>query len=66
MDAHHLPHVLTVPTKACLLCATPADMDLHIYRSMPEGSYRAQSLGFVKIVYQIAQEAIYTETVFKN
>ena len=27
----HLPHVLTVPpTKACLLCATPAGMDLHI------------------------------------
>ena len=25
------PHVLTVPpTKACLLCATPADMDLYI------------------------------------
>ena len=28
----HLPHVLTVPpTKACLLCATPASMDLYIY-----------------------------------
>ena len=28
----HLPHVLTVPpTKACLLCATPAGMDLYIY-----------------------------------
>ena len=27
----HLPHVLTVaPTKACLLCATPAGMDLYI------------------------------------
>ena len=27
----HLPHVLTVPpTKACLLCATLAGMDLHI------------------------------------
>ena len=26
----HLPHVLTVPpTKACLLCATPAGMDLY-------------------------------------
>ena len=29
---HHLAHVLTVPpTKACLLCATPAGMDLYIY-----------------------------------
>ena len=28
---HHLAHVLTVPpTKACLLCTTPADMDLYI------------------------------------
>ena len=27
----HLPHVLTVPrTNACLLCATPAGMDLYI------------------------------------
>ena len=27
----HLAHVLTVPpTKACLLCATPAGMDLYI------------------------------------
>ena len=27
----HFPHVLTVlPTKACLLCATPAGMDLYI------------------------------------
>ena len=31
MGIHHLPHVLTVPpTKACLLCATPAGMDLYI------------------------------------
>ena len=29
-DIRHLPHVLTVPpTKACLLCATPARMDLY-------------------------------------
>ena len=29
-DIRHLPHVLTVPpTKACLLCATPAGMDLY-------------------------------------
>ena len=48
----HLAHVLTVPpTKACLLCATPAGVDLYIYRSMPEGSYRVQSPGFSKIVY---------------
>ena len=33
MGICHLPHVLTVPpTKACLLCATPASMDLYIYR----------------------------------
>ena len=32
MGIRHLPHVLTVPpTKACLLCATPAGMDLYIY-----------------------------------
>ena len=36
----HLPHVLTVPpTKACLLCATPAGMDLciqvHARRLLP-------------------------------
>ena len=31
MGIHHLPHMLTVPlTKACLLCTTPADMDLYI------------------------------------
>ena len=36
----HLRHRLTVPpTKACLLCATPA------------GTYRVQSPGFPKIVY---------------
>ena len=52
MGIRHLPHVLTVPpTKACLLCSTPAGMDLYIYRSMPEGSYRVQSHGFPKIVY---------------
>ena len=39
------------PTKACLLCAISAGMDLYIYRSMPEGSYRVQSPGFPKIVY---------------
>ena len=45
----HLAHVLTVPpTKACLLCATPAG---YIYRSMPVGTYRVQSPGFPKIVY---------------
>ena len=28
----HLAHVLTVPpTKACLLCATPAGLDLYMY-----------------------------------
>ena len=31
MGIRHLPHVFTVPpTKACLLCATPAGMDLYI------------------------------------
>ena len=46
-----LAHVLTVPpTKACLLCATPAGMDLYI-EAMPVGTYRVQSPGFPKIVY---------------
>ena len=46
----HLAHVLTVPaTKACLLCATPAGMDLYI-QAMPVGTYRVQSPGFPKIV----------------
>ena len=32
----HLPHVLTVaPTKVCLLCATPAGMDLYIQGHAP-------------------------------
>ena len=54
VSVNDLPHVLTVPpTKACLLCATPAGMDL-IYRSMPEGSYRVQSPGFPKIVYFVS------------
>ena len=31
MGIHHLAHMLTVPpTKACILCATPAGMDLYI------------------------------------
>ena len=47
----HLAHVLTVPpTKAWLLCATPAGMDLY-YTGMPVGTYRVQSPGFPKIVY---------------
>ena len=47
----HLPHVLTVPpTKAHLLCATPAGLDLYI-QAMPVGTYRVQSPGFPKIVY---------------
>ena len=38
----HLVHVLAVPpTKACLLCATPAGMDLYI-QAMPVGTYRVQ------------------------
>ena len=42
----HLAHVLTVPpAKACLLCATPAGMDLY-RQAMPVGTYRVQSLGF--------------------
>ena len=41
----HLAHVLTVPpTKARLLCATPAGL-------VPIGTYRVQSPGFPKIVY---------------
>ena len=39
---HHLAHVLTVPpTKVCLLCATPAgmnlyiDIQLHAHRHLP-------------------------------
>jgi len=49
----HLAHVLTVPpTKACLLCATPAGLDLYKYiQAMPVGTYRVQSPGFPKIVY---------------
>ena len=51
----HPAHVLTVPpTKACLLCATPASMDLHI-QAMPVGTYRVQSPGFPKIVYYARQ-----------
>ena len=48
-----LAHVLTVPpTKARLLCAAPAGMDLYIYiQAMPVGTYRMQSPGFPKIVY---------------
>ena len=47
----HLAHVLSVPpTKACLLCATPAGLDLYI-QAMPVGTYRVQSPGFPKIVY---------------
>ena len=49
----HLAHVLTVPpTKACLLCATPAGLDRYL-QAMPVGTYRVQSLGFPKIVYWI-------------
>ena len=40
----HLAHVLTVPpTKACLLCATPAGLDLYT-QAVPVGTYRMQSL----------------------
>ena len=50
---HHLAHVLTVPpTKASLLCATPAGMDLYI-QAVPVGTYRVQSPGFPKIVYYV-------------
>ena len=70
----HLTHVLIVPpTKARLLCATPADMDLYI-QAMPVGTYRVQSPGFPKIVYSTvfqqsvcftisrARLAVFTET----
>ena len=47
----HLEHVLTVPpTKARLLCATPACLDLYI-QAMPVGTYRVQSPGFLNIIY---------------
>ena len=47
----HLAHVLSVPpTKAWLLCATPAGMDLY-RQAMPVGTYRMLSPGFPKIVY---------------
>ena len=38
------------PTKARLLCATPAGLDLYV-QAMPVGTYRVQSPGFPKIVY---------------
>ena len=50
----HLPHVLTVPpTKACLLCATPAGMDLYIQIHACRHLLNAVSIspGFLKIVY---------------
>ena len=51
MGIRHLAHVLTVPPiKACLLCTTPAGLDLYIL-AMPVGTYRVQSPGFPKIVY---------------
>ena len=51
MGIRHLAHVLSEPpTKACLLCATPAGLDLYI-QAMPVGTYRAQSPGFPKIIY---------------
>ena len=51
MGIHHLAHVLTVPpTKAWLLCASPAGMDLYI-QAMPVGTCWVQSPGFPKIIY---------------
>ena len=51
----HLAQVLTVPpTKACILCATPAGMDLYM-QAMPVSTYRVQSPGFPKIVYYAVQ-----------
>ena len=48
---HSLAHVLSVPpTKAWLLCTTPAGMDLY-RQAMPAGTYRVQSPGFPKIIY---------------
>ena len=53
MGICHLAHVLTVPpTKTCILCATPAGLDLYI-QAMPVGTYRVQSPGFPKIVYYV-------------
>ena len=61
----HLAHVLTVPlTKACLLCATPAGLDLYI-QAMSVGTYRVQSPGFPKIVYYLDNNMStgYTDTI---
>ena len=46
------PRAHCTPNKACLLCATPAGLDLYI-QTMPVGTYRVQSPGFPKIVYLI-------------
>ena len=55
----HLAHVLTVPpTKAWLLCATPAGMDWYT-EALPVGTYRVQSPGFPKIVYSHIQCLVY-------
>ena len=41
----HLPHVLTVPPKkACLLCATPAGMDLYILTECSPLDFRRSSI----------------------
>ena len=43
----HLAHVLTVTrTKACLLCATPAGMDLYIYRPCLQALTECSPLDF--------------------
>ena len=55
----HLAHMLTVPpTKACLLCGTPAGMDWYI-EALPVGTYWVQSPGFPKIVYSHIQCLVY-------
>ena len=63
---HHLAHMLTVPpTKVCLLCATPAGLDLYI-QAMPVGTYRVQSPGFPKIVYCVGQNLVKVVTTFEE
>ena len=49
-DPSSCPRAHCTPTKARLLCATSAGMDLY-RQAMPVGTYQMQSPGFPKIVY---------------
>ena len=52
MGSGHLPHITVPPTKACLLCATPARMDLyikvHAWRHLPSAIPAFPKIGFFK------------------